>query len=86
MGDQKSGYSLGFGDINTKVAFQYKLHVKKSGNGPLAYRTCRSEEAGRRPGRGVRRRRRGDGAAEPAAEPGRGRLVEGRGAEARRGR
>ena len=51
----------------------------------VSYRTCRSEEARRRPGRGERRRRRGDGAV-PAAEAGRGGLVEGRGAEARRGR
>ena len=47
----------------------------------VSYRPCRSEEACRRPGRGERRRRRGDGA-ESAAKAGRGRLIEGRGAEA----
>ena len=51
----------------------------------VSYRPCRSEEACRRPGRGERRRRRGDGAV-PAAKAGRGGLVEGRCAEARRGR
>ena len=49
------------------------------------FHTCRSEEAGGRPGRGEGRGRRCDGT-EPAAEAGRGGLVEGRGAEASRGR
>ena len=49
------------------------------------FHTCRPEEAGGGPGRGEGRGCGGDGA-EPAAEAGRGGLVEGRGAEASRRR